>query len=242
LEFINDIEIKISYTGSISFEKYCMKLLLTSAGLSNESIVAALLELTGKPFAELNIAFIPTAANVEGGDKTNWFIKDLIRLKNLRFKSIDIVDISAISKNVWLPRLQDADVLYVEGGNTAHLMYWMTKSGLQELLPEMLREKVYVGVSAGSMVTCNDLALNMSEQLYGEYSDERQRSEGMKFVDFSIIPHLGSPHFPNVSVDNLDQRAKDIQGAFYVIDDNTAVKVIDEEVTVISEGEWKKFN
>jgi len=219
-----------------------MKLLLTSAGFSNDSIREAFGNLIEKSPEELNLVFIPTAANVEGGDKTSWFIKDLIRLKELQFKSIDIVDISAVSKDVWFPRLQDADVLYVEGGNTAHLMYWMVESGLQEILPEMLKTKVYVGVSAGSMVACNDLALNMSEQLYGESFDERQKSEGMKFVDFSIIPHLGSPHFPNVSIDNLEPRAKDIDGTFYIIDDDTAIKVIDDEIEIVSEGKWKKFN
>ena len=219
-----------------------MKLLLTSAGLSNDSIIDALLKLTQKPFSELNLAFIPTAANVEAGDKTDWFIKDLVRLRDLGFKSIDIVDISAVSKDIWLSRLQDADIFYVEGGNTAHLMYWMTKSGLQEILPEMLKNKVYVGVSAGSMVMCNDLVLNMSEELYGESSDERQKSEGMKLVDFSIIPHLDSPHFPNVSIDNLEPRAKNIDGSFYIIDDNTAIEVSGEDVKVISEGRWKKFN
>lgn len=72
-----------------------MKLLLTSAGLTNKTISNALLELTGRPFAELDLAFVPTASNVEAGDK-DWVIDDLNYCKNLGFKSIDIVDISAI--------------------------------------------------------------------------------------------------------------------------------------------------
>jgi len=201
-----------------------MKLLLTSAGFSNDSITNALLELTGKPFSELNLAFIPTAANIEAGDKTNWFIRDLIRLRDLKFKSIDIVDISAVPKEMWQSRLQDTDIFYVEGGNTAYLMYWMTKSGLSDMLPEMLKTKIYVGVSAGSMVVCNDLALNMSEELYGEVSDERQKNEGMRLVDFSIIPHLNSPHFPNVSIDNgivvVSGYLECLTGAHYLVASN----------------------
>lgn len=219
-----------------------MKLLLTSEGLSNKSIVSALLELTKKPFNELNLAFIPTAANMESGDKTDWLIKDLIVLKKLNFKSIDIVDISAVSKDIWLPRLQDADILYVEGGNTAHLMYWMEKSGLQELLLEMLKTKVYVGVSAGSMVVCNDLALNVHKYLYDENVEEPQKNDGIGLVDFSIIPHLNASEYPNLNVNNLEKIKKEIQGVFYLIDDNTAIKVIDDEIEIISEGVWKKFN
>ena len=216
-----------------------MKLLLTSAGLSNQSIKNALIELVQKPFTELNLAFIPTAANMESGDKTDWFIKDLIVLKGLDFKSIDIVDISAVSKDVWLSRLQDADILYVEGGNTAHLMHWMKKSGLQEILPEMLETKIYVGVSAGSMVACNDLALNVHKYLYDETVEEPQKNDGMKLVDFSIIPHLNTSDFPNLITGNLESVKKEINGDVYFIDDNTAIKVIDDKMEIISEGEWK---
>ena len=219
-----------------------MKLLLTSEGLSNKSIVKGLLELTKKPFEELNLAFIPTAANMESGDKTDWLIKDLIVLKELNFKSIDIVDISAISKDVWLPRLQDADILYVEGGNTAHLMHWMEKSGLQEILPEMLKTKIYVGVSAGSMVVCSDLALNVHKYLYDENVEESRKNEGMKLVDFSIIPHLNASDYPNLNVNNLEKIKKEIRDTFYLIDDDTAIKVVDGEMKIISEGGWKKFN
>jgi dipeptidase E len=123
-----------------------MKLLLTSAGLSCDSIVDSLLELTRKPFSEINLVFIPTAANVESGNKF-WVIDDLINLKNLGFKQIDIVDVSALSKGMWLSRLKEADVIYVEGGNAFYLMSCMETSGLKDILPELLETRVYVGVT-----------------------------------------------------------------------------------------------
>ena len=46
-----------------------MKLLLTSAGLSNDSIANALFDLVGKKPEETTIVVIPTASNLEGGDK-----------------------------------------------------------------------------------------------------------------------------------------------------------------------------
>ena len=102
-----------------------MKLLLTSAGISNDSIKKSFFDLVGKKPEDISLAFIPTASNVEKGDKKDWFIKDLIVLKNLNLKSISIVDISAIERNIWEPQLKEADVLYFEGGNTFHLMYLM---------------------------------------------------------------------------------------------------------------------
>lgn len=218
-----------------------MKLLLTSAGLSNQSIINALLELTEKPFDELNLAFIPTASHVEKGDK-GWLINDLIVCKNLGFKQVDIVDISAIPKDTWLPRLEEADILFFEGGNTFHLMHWIEKSGLKEMLPEMLKTKIYVGVSAGSMVVCKNLDMSTSERLYSEEIGSYKSDEGFGFVDALIRPHLNSPHFPNVNLENLEKMSKEFPETFYAIDDDTAIKVVDEKMEIVSEGVWKKFN
>jgi dipeptidase E len=218
-----------------------MKFLLTSGGITNKSMSDALLELAGRPFSELNLAFIPTASTVESGDK-DWLIDDLVVCKNLGFKAIDIVDISAIPKELWFPRLQGADILFFEGGNTFHLMYWIEKSGLKELLPEMLKTKVFVGVSAGSMVACKSLDMSTSERLYSENIGEHKKDEGLGFVDFLIRPHLNSPYFPNVNLKNLEELSKEFSDTFYAIDDNTAIKVVDGKMEIISEGVWKKFN
>lgn len=218
-----------------------MKLLLTSAGLSNKSISDALLDLAGKPFDQLKLAFVPTASNVEKGDKS-WFIKDLVNCKKLNFAQIDIVDISAISRDVWQPRLEEADILFFEGGNTFHLMYWLEKSGLMKILPEMLKTKIYVGVSAGSMVTARSLSLSQSNKLYYEDLSMYKNEKGLGLVDFQVRPHFDSSDFPEANEKNMEEMAKEIAGPIYALDDNSALKVIDGGITVISEGEWKKFN
>src|SRR3990167_5192072 len=98
-----------------------MKLLLTSGGITNKTIADALIELVGKPAGEINLAFIPTAVNANENDK-GWFIDDLYRLKQQKYKMIDIVDISALPREIWKPRLEIADVLFFSGGVTPHLM------------------------------------------------------------------------------------------------------------------------
>ncbi|NTW22173.1 type 1 glutamine amidotransferase-like domain-containing protein [Candidatus Falkowbacteria bacterium] len=218
-----------------------MKLLLTSAGLSNKSIAEALVDLAGRPFAELNLAFVPTAANVEAGDKW-WLINDLVNCKNLGFKSIDIVDISALPKDIWQPRLEAADVFLFGGGNTFHLMYWLQKSGLSALLPELLETRVYVGISAGSMVACKSLDLSMSEKLYDDVPGEYDKDEGLDYVDLLVRPHLNSPYFPNLNMENLEKLAVDFPETFYALDDQSAIKVDGGRTVVVSEGVWKKFN
>ncbi len=207
----------------------------------NKSIVDAFLELAGRPFSELELAFIPTAANVESGDK-GWLIDDLIKLKKLGFKSIDIVDFSALPKDVWLPRLEQSDVIYVEGGNNFHLMKCLKETGLREILPRLLKTRIYVGVSAGSMIMSPNSDLCMSERLWSEEVGEYEKDEALGYVDFLIRPHLNSPYFPKVNLENLEKIAKENPDTFYAIDDNTAIKIEDEKIKVVSEGIWKKFN
>src|SRR3989344_4280859 len=98
-----------------------MKLLLTSGGITNKSIASALFNLVGKKSEDTSLVFIPTATNIEKGDK-GWFIDDLINLKKQSFKSIDTADISAVDEKIWRPKLDEADILFFEGGNTYHLM------------------------------------------------------------------------------------------------------------------------
>lgn len=218
-----------------------MKLLLTSSGLTNDSIAKALFDLTGKKPEETTIVFIPTASNVESGDK-DWFINDLLNLKKQNFKSIEITDISAVNEKIWKPSLERADILFFEGGNTYHLMRWLNKSGLAKLLPSLLRDKVYVGVSAGSMVTNPDLRLKLSQQIYGEDMIETEEMKGLDFVDFYFLPHLNSEWFKKMRIENIEKACKGINKPVYALDDYSALKVVDGKIEVISEGKWFVIN
>jgi len=219
-----------------------MKLLLTSNGLSNQSIADAFIGLIGKPVEESTIAFIPTAANVDEGDK-GWLIDDLYNIKKQGFGSVDIVDISALPKEVWLPRLEAADALFFSGGNSPHLMYWLEKSGLAELLPGLLKSKVYAGISAGSIVAAKTLKLsNKDKQLYYEEQFGYKAKKALGLMDFHVRPHFNSPHFPNIRDDKLKEVTKEISETIYAIDDSSAVMVVDGKIEVISEGKWEKYN
>ncbi|OGZ03115.1 MAG: hypothetical protein A2390_00785 [Candidatus Liptonbacteria bacterium RIFOXYB1_FULL_36_10] len=218
-----------------------MKLLLTSGGLTNRLIVNALFDLVDKEPQDTSLVYIPTAANVEKGDKS-WLINDLYNLKKQDFKSIDIADISAVDEKIWRPKLEEADVLFFEGGNTYYLMEWINKSGLVYLLPELLKNKVYVGVSAGSMVTSKDLALRISQVLYGEDLERTEDMLGLNFVDFYFLPHLDSPYFKELREDFIKENMKGISDKIYVLDDNSALKVVDEKVEVTGEGKWFVIN
>lgn len=197
--------------------------------------------MVGKKPKDTSLVFIPTASNVEKGDKS-WLIDDLINLKKQGFKSIEIADISVVDKKIWKLKLEEADIIYFEGGNTYHLMEWINKSGLAKILPEFLKTKVYVGVSAGSCVVSKDLALEISKLVYEEDLDKTENMEGLNLVNFYILPHLNSQHFTKVRKDFIGEVISRMSEKIYALDDNSALKVIDGKVEIISEGEWVEFN
>jgi len=123
-------------------------------------------------------------------------------------------------------------VLLADGGDATYLCHWMRESGLADLLPS-LPGTVWVGVSAGSMV----MTPRIGAYFAGWPSAPDDRTLGV--VDFSIFPHLGA--FPANTLADAERWAAEISVPAYAIDEQTAIKVIDGCVEVVSEGQWTKF-
>lgn len=217
-----------------------MKLLLTSNGFSNQAIADSLFEMAGKRPEELSLVFIPTASNVETGDKRR-FIDDLANIKKQNFKCIRMTDISAVPEDIWKPQVEGADVLFFEGGNTYHLMTWMNKSGLAAMLPELLKTKIYVGLSAGSMITAPNLDLRLSQIIYGE-EIEQDSMKGLGLVDFYFLPHLNNPTFASRIDANVSKAAEALGKKTYALADQSALKVINGHVEHVGGGRYLTFN
>lgn len=223
-----------------------MKLLLTSNGLSNDSIANALEQLTGKAPKDVKVAFIPTAANPSRSDK-EWLIKDLYNIHK-RGYYVDIIDLVATSSENLKSALEAVDVIFIGGGNTFYLSYWMQKSGFFDMAPELLNTKVYAGISAGSIVSGESLKLT-SQAIENEaaFEDEdyellgpKGQSAGRALHIASLVfrPHLNSRYFTLAKEDLLKEKAKGLEWPVYALDDDSALKILDGEIEVISEGEW----
>ncbi len=219
-----------------------MKLLLTSQGLTNQSIVNALGDLIGKPFSQSNIAFISTAAALGTSDKS-WLVRNLVDCKNAGFGFFDIVDFSAIPEISWRPRLEKADVLFFCGGDSSHLMYQLKKTGLIQLLPKLLETKVYVGISAATIVATKDLRfVSNGKREEAKKVDDYSGEDSLAYVNFYIRPHFNDPNFPQASREYIEQLTQQVKEPVYAIDDQTAISVDGSEIKIISEGKWEKFN
>ena len=219
-----------------------MKYLLTSSGIKNTSIHNALVDLLGKPIAESSALCIPTAVYPfsVGPSMSYQFISGLAAgpLTELGWKSLGVLELTAlpsIKRENWVASVEETDALLVFGGDVLYLCRWMRESGLADLLLS-LRETVYVGVSAGSMVTA---------PVFGEtYNDPNTPfviAKGLGLVDFALLPHVDHEDHPESSMANVERMAAEVPVPCYAIDDQTAIQVIDGAVKVVSEGHWKLF-
>lgn len=232
-----------------------MKLLLTSVGASNGSIRNALVELLGKPIEECRAVQIPTAlyASPSGPEDAFEMVKYFGSMGWKELGTLELTAVPTIEEDHWLPFVESSDAILVSGGNTGYLSYWFQESGFAERLPSLLEETVYFGVSAGSTMLTpgqnHDPERLEREGIY--YDDEFEEAApkdagsawGMGLVGFSIRPHLGADYFP-VAVDMamMERAAAKLDHPMYAIDDETAIKVVDGEVEVVSEGEWRLFD
>jgi dipeptidase E len=226
-----------------------VKFLLTSGGIRNPSIDDALVGLLGKPIAESSALVIPTAIYpFPGGGRMAWQAicgHGRSPLAELGWKSLGVLELTAlpsINEESWVPMVRETDALLVWGGDVLYLCYWMRESGLADLLPS-LSESVYVGVSAGSIVVTPyncDAEFNLQNVPAG--SDRaREGDRALGLVDFTLKPHMDHEDFPDASLANIEKWASGIPVPTYAIDDQTAIKVSDGAVEVVSEGHWKLF-
>jgi dipeptidase E len=218
-----------------------MKLLLTSAGVKNTSIHNALVDFLGKPISEANALVIPTAVYPMSGPGTAWKMitgQGRTPLCEVGWKSLGVLELTALpslGEEQWVPWVRETDALLVCGGDSLYLNHWMRRSGLADLFPS-LRETVYVGVSGGSMVT----APNVGEE-FVSWRSATGGDEALGMVDFAIFPHLDHPDLPENSMADAERWAAGVPVPGYAIDDQTAIKVSDGIVEVVSEGHWKLF-
>jgi dipeptidase E len=216
-----------------------MKLLLTSAGVTNPSICGALVDLLGRPIADSTALCIPTAQYghpMVSPVRVQQFISGTSPLPmcGLGWKSVGVLELTAlpsIGEERWVPWVREADALLVAGGDAAYLSHWMRRSGLADLLPS-LHDTVWVGLSAGSMVLTPRIGRSFVEW------DSPAGDETLGVVDFSIYPHVNGDGRPGNTMAEAEEWAAIIQNRAYVLDDETAIRVVDGKADVVSEGRW----
>ncbi|RNI22763.1 Type 1 glutamine amidotransferase-like domain-containing protein [Flexivirga caeni] len=221
-----------------------MKLLLTSGGVSNDSIRTALIELLGKPIEESTALCIPTAMyghpSVGPGTKAWGFVagRSPNPMVELGWQSVGLLELTALPslpEEAWVPPIRAADVLLAAGGDVLYLCHWMRESGLAGLLPE-LDDTVWVGLSAGSMVMTPEVGED-----FIQWRPPSGDTSTLGLVDFSICPHLADDGMPGNSLAEAEAWAASISAPAYAMDDQTAIVIDGDAIRVVSEGNWAKL-
>jgi dipeptidase E len=222
-----------------------LKLLLTSGGVTNTSIRDALVDLLGKPIAESTALCIPTAmyGHPEVRPDMTWeFIsgrEPRCPMTELGWQSVGVLELTALpslDEERWIAWVRETDALLVSGGDALYLCHWLRQSGLADLLPS-LSDTVWVGLSAGSMV----MTPRIGED-FVQWRPPAGDDTALGIVDFSICPHVAQDGRPGNSMAFAERWAAELGVPAYAADDQTAFKVDDGAVEVVSEGHWKRFS
>ncbi len=177
-----------------------MKLFLTSSGLSNDN-QEEFFRLLGKRPNGLRLAFVHTAAKgdhpmmplpeLESALKITEDYQGLVRFGFI----IEFVDLSHLSPDIVVETFSKFDVVYVYGGNTFYLLHQARASGFLTHAAEILVDKVYVGVSAGSIIAGPDITLAGWPPNGDKNAVGIQDMMGMNFSPSAIMPHW-NPTWP----------------------------------------------
>jgi dipeptidase E len=221
-----------------------LKFLLTSSGITNPTIESALVDLLGKPIADSTALLIPTGVQPFPGGPSHVYrfvTGQAPQIVGLGWKSLGVLELTSlpsIKREYWVAAVEEVDALLVWGGSPMYLCYWMRESGLADLLPSLSPELVYVGTSGGAMVATPDFG----GVTYDGFEPLTASDDALGLVDFSVFPHLDREDgHAQTPLAEIEAWADGLSVPAYVIDDHTAITVVDGTVEVVSEGRWTSF-
>lgn len=200
-----------------------MKLFLASEAKHPESIQKLKDYIGG--FEGKKIAYIPTASNgnnawdewKHGG---SW---NVVNTLGAVVTPILLED----HRNINFPQsLEDKDIIWMAGGACGYLMLWIKRTKLDVYLPELLKNTLYVGSSAGSMITAP--TLQIADWYIGEEERGASYMPGLGLTDFDFYPHYEDELYEQIKSQYKGEK-------MYLVKNGEAIIVEDSKVTVLGE-------
>lgn len=212
-----------------------MKLLLTSAGVTNASIEGELRRLVSRPTTKASIVVVLMAALAQPGDH-GWLIADLHRLYGMRWGRFRLADLAVQPLEATWQQLSEADVVYFATGNAHQLARRLAAGPAGQGLAELSRSAVLVGSGKACAIFCRDTTRRLAA--LGDVDD--QTTKQCEASDVSLLDAVSWFVQPQVDFDAWDPRPAELAGfPLFAIDDQTAIAVTDDDVAVVSEGRWR---
>lgn len=201
-----------------------MKLFLASEAKHPESI-KKLKTFVGGDLKDKRIVYIPTAANGEYWG--SWKIGESVKVAKSLTNYFKIIELENQYKENIFSEIEKADVLWIAGGFSGYLLYWIRRTKFDKKLPEILSKgTIYVGSSAGSMVCAK--TQYVSEWHLLEREPGGSLISGLGLIDFEIYPHFEDEKLPEIK--KLWKK-----GELYLLKNGEVITVIDEKIEVLGE-------
>ncbi|MGB3073183.1 MAG: Type 1 glutamine amidotransferase-like domain-containing protein [Candidatus Moraniibacteriota bacterium] len=199
-----------------------MLLYLTSVASKTLNLLVSALP---RPASEMNLIFIDTAATVEDGPKP-WLQADIEACRKI-FQEVAVIDVASVAKEVWMPKISKADVIFFSGGNTFYLLQEVRKSGLDEVVKKRVQEgAVYIGSSAGALLAGPTVEL-------AKDADDPGRAPGLtSFEGLSLVNFVPWPHFVEEQRDELEVMQREYKEYQFI-------PLADDEAVLVKDGESK---
>lgn len=174
-----------------------------------------------------SVLFVDTAAEPEVGNEPGddaWLQKDLKSLQD-QGNQVDRYTITDKTREEVEKRIDEYDILYMCGGNTAHLLNQLRKTDTFDLIIQKVKAgKPYIGTSAGSIVCGPRLPDYFYEDLEG-----LKDPTGFNFVNFTLVPHWGDEYFKERYIgERLKTAYRTDQDPLLLLTDKQYVQVLED--------------
>lgn len=147
-------------------------------------------DLNGK-----RVTFIPTASIVED---VVFYVKEGKKSLEKLGLIVDELEISTASTDEIERKIKNNDFIYVTGGNTFFLLQELKRTGADKLIiSEVENGKVYIGESAGSIVTSNNIEY-VEDMDNIEKAPNLKEYSGLGLINFYPIPHYNCFPFKKI--------------------------------------------
>lgn len=173
-----------------------------------------------------NFLFIGLASSF--ADSYYKVIKDIY--KNLGCETNKISNKTLTHMEVVEKKINDADIIYIGGGNTVKLVSTLKETGMDEMIKKAGDKGcVLAGISAGA-ITYLKYGLSDIEIMEG-VSNNYVKVDGLGFLDYMFVPHFSSDPKKKEDLEKVLKENKSIKAL--CIDNCSAVEFNDDGMKII---------
>lgn len=173
-----------------------------------------------------NFLFIGLASSF--ADSYYKVIKDIY--KNLGCETGKISNKTLTHMEVVEKKINDADIIYIGGGNTVKLVNTLKETGMDKMLLNALKKGcVLAGISAGA-ITYSKYGLSDIEIMEG-VSNNYVKVDGLGFINYMFAPHFSSDPKKREDLEKVLKENKSVKAL--CVDNCCAVEFNDDKINII---------